>query len=88
MIKQQFTILNKLGLHARAAAKLVECASRFSCEIWLVRDQKKANAKSILNVMMLGANQGSQIEISVNGIDENAALAALATLIEKKFNEE
>jgi phosphocarrier protein len=86
--KCQVVILNKLGLHARAAAKLVTVAAGFACEIRLLRGSREVNAKSIMGVMMLAAAKGTQLEIVAEGEDAPAALAALAALIERRFDEE
>ena len=80
-------IVNKLGLHARASAKLTQLASTFSCEIWLTRNSRRVNAKSIMGVMMLAAGQGSSVLIEAEGADANAALSALQELIANKFGE-
>ena len=82
------TICNKLGLHARAAAKLVQTASSFDCEIKLVKDDKEVNGKSIMGVMMLAANLGTEITITVKGADEEKAMEALVGLFESKFGEQ
>jgi len=80
-------IINKLGLHARAAAKLTQVASGFKCEIWLSRNGRKVNAKSIMGVMMLAAGKGASVTIEAEGDDAVAALAALQKLIADKFEE-
>ena len=80
-------IVNKLGLHARAAAKLTHVASGFAAEIWLSRSGRRVNAKSIMGVMMLAAGKGSQVHIEAEGADADAALAALAKLIADRFGE-
>ena len=80
-------IVNKLGLHARAAAKLTHAASGFQCEIWLSRSGRRVNAKSIMGVMMLAAGQGTSVLIEADGADAEAALAALVKLIADKFGE-
>jgi phosphocarrier protein len=80
-------IVNKLGLHARAAAKLTHVASGFQSEIWLSRSGRRVNAKSIMGVMMLAAGKGSQVHIAAEGADAEAALAALAKLIADRFGE-
>jgi phosphocarrier protein len=80
-------IVNKLGLHARAAAKLTHMASGFHSEIWISRSGRRVNAKSIMGVMMLAAGKGSQVLIEADGSDAGAALAALAKLIADKFGE-
>ncbi len=80
-------IVNKLGLHARAAAKLTHIASGFASEIWLSRSGRRVNAKSIMGVMMLAAGKGSTVRIEADGSDAEAALAALTKLIAEKFGE-
>jgi phosphocarrier protein len=80
-------IINRLGLHARAAAKLTHVASGFQCEIWLSRSGRRVNAKSIMGVMMLAAGKGSTVKIEAEGADADAALAALAKLIADRFGE-
>jgi phosphocarrier protein len=80
-------IINKLGLHARAAAKLTHVASGFQSEIWLSRSGRRVNAKSIMGVMMLAAGKGSAVRIDAEGADADAALKALTTLIADRFGE-
>jgi phosphocarrier protein HPr len=87
MIKSSITISNKLGLHARASAKLTKAASGFASEIHLSRNGRRVNAKSIMGVMMLAAGLGSELEIEADGPDEEAATAAIRALIESKFGE-
>lgn len=87
MIKQVATISNKLGLHARASAKLTKLAGSFSSEVHLSRNSRRVNAKSIMGVMMLAAGLGSEIEIEIEGADEQAAMQAIVTLIDDKFGE-
>lgn len=87
MIRQPITIINKLGLHARAAAKLVATASEFDSKILLARNDREVDAKSIMPVMMLAASQGTEIELIIEGEDENEALDALVTLINDYFGE-
>jgi phosphocarrier protein len=87
MIKSNITINNKLGLHARASAKLTKLAGGFKSDIHLSRNARRVNAKSIMGVMMLAAGLGSEIEIEVDGVDEQQAMAALRELIEAKFGE-
>ncbi len=87
MIKSSITISNKLGLHARASAKLTKLASKFQCEVWLARNGRRVNAKSIMGVMMLAAGLGTEIEIEVEGGDEQPAMDALRSLIDGKFGE-
>lgn len=80
-------ISNKLGMHARASAKLTQLASRFRSEVWLSRNDRKVNAKSIMGVMMLAANQGTTLGIETVGTDEVEAMQALVKLIEDRFGE-
>jgi phosphocarrier protein HPr len=80
-------IINKLGLHARASARLTQLASTFRSEIWLTRNNRRVNAKSIMGVMMLAAGKGSSVLIEANGADADAALKALQELIASKFGE-
>lgn len=87
MIKQDIVIINKLGLHARASSKLTQTASQFAAEIWIERNGRKVNAKSIMGVMMLAAAKGSTVTLEANGEDEVAAIAALDTLINDYFGE-
>lgn len=87
MITKNFTIINKLGLHARAAAKFVALASRFSCQIDVKKDEKAVNGKSIMGIMLLAANQNSVLEITAEGEDEEEALTALEDLIANRFCE-
>jgi phosphocarrier protein HPr len=81
-------IRNKLGLHARAAAKLVEAAARFQARVEVKRDSERVDARSILGLMMLGARAGTQIEVSAEGPDAREALSAILALIEAKFGED
>ncbi len=87
MIKATTTISNKLGLHARASAKLTKLAGSFPCEVWLSKGERRVNAKSIMGVMMLAAGIGSTIEIETSGEREKEAQDALLALIEEKFGE-
>ena len=87
MIKTSILISNKLGLHARASAKLTKLASGFHCEIFMTRNARRVNAKSIMGVMMLAAGMGSEVEIETEGADEQAAMHALLALINDKFGE-
>ena len=87
MIRHPITIINKLGLHARAAAKFVRLASQFSSDIKLVRGSTEINAKSILGVMMLAAAKGTELELLVDGTDEAEAITALEALVNNKFDE-
>jgi phosphocarrier protein len=87
MIKSSITISNKLGLHARASAKLTKLAASFKSEIHLSRNDRRVNAKSIMGVMMLAAGMGSELLIETEGADEQEAMAALRELIDGKFGE-
>ena len=87
MIKTSTNISNKLGLHARASAKLTKLAGCFACEVWIARGERRVNAKSIMGVMMLAAGLGSSVELETNGADEQQAMSALLTLIADKFGE-
>ena len=87
MLQQEAEIINKLGLHARASAKLTQLAGQFQSAIWLTRNGKRVNAKSIMGVMMLAAAKGSKITIETDGADEAAAMTALTALITNYFEE-
>ena len=87
MIKNTATISNKLGLHARASAKLTKLAGSYPCEVWMTKDERRVNAKSIMGVMMLAAGLGAKVEIDVSGEGELEAMDALLTLIDHKFGE-
>ena len=87
MITKTTTIINKLGLHARAAAKLVTLTSQFECDIKLKRNQREVNGKSIMAVMLLAASKGTELEIIADGNDEAAATDAILQLINNKFDE-
>jgi phosphocarrier protein HPr len=87
MIKRAATINNKLGLHARASAKLTKLAGGFAADVHLSRNGRRVNAKSIMGVMMLAAGIGTEIEIETEGADEQAAMDAIVALIDDKFGE-
>jgi phosphocarrier protein HPr len=87
MQQQEVQIINKLGLHARASAKLTQLASSFKCEVMLSRNNRRVNAKSIMGVMMLAAAKGTTIVIETNGEDEAGAMQALVKLINDYFGE-
>lgn len=87
MIKKSVTISNKLGLHARASAKLTKLAGSYPCEVWLSRGDRRVNAKSIMGVMMLAAGIGVTIELETNGEQEAQAMDALVALMNDKFGE-
>jgi len=87
MIKSKVLISNRLGLHARASAKLTKLAGGFQSEIHLTRNGRRVNAKSIMGVMMLAAGMGSEVEVEIDGADEAAAMDALSSLVVGKFGE-
>ena len=87
MARAEVQIVNKLGLHARASAKLTQLAGAFKSEVWLSRSGRRVNAKSIMGVMMLAAGKGASVTIEAEGDDAEAALAALRKLIADKFDE-
>jgi len=87
MLQRDITIINKLGLHARAAAKLVNTASAFGAEVSLSRNGQTVNGKSIMGVMMLAAAKGSMVQLQTDGEDEEAAMQALVTLVDDRFGE-
>lgn len=88
MIKQDFTIVNRLGLHARAAAQLVQTANQFSSEVTLFKEDIEVNGKSIMGILLLAAPQGTQIAVAVDGSDEEQAMKTIAELIEDGFGED
>ena len=87
MIQQDITISNRLGLHARASAKLTKLAGSFPCEVWMTRGSRRVNAKSIMGVMMLAAGIGTEITLETSGEQEQEAMDALLALINDKFGE-
>jgi phosphocarrier protein HPr len=87
MAKISLEIINKLGLHARASTKLTQTASQFKSEVWIEKNGRRVNAKSIMGVMMLAAAKGSIVDIEATGADEDQAIAALQTLINNYFGE-
>ncbi len=87
MLRNDVLIKNRLGLHARASAKLSQLASQYPCEVWLERNGKRINAKSIMGVMMLAASKGSKVTLEANGPDETEAVDALVSLINDRFGE-
>jgi phosphocarrier protein HPr len=87
MLKQEIEIINKLGMHARASTKLTQTAGQYACEIWIERNNRRVNAKSIMGVMMLAASKGSVITLETAGKDEQAAMDALIALINSRFGE-
>lgn len=88
MMTHNITIINKLGLHARAAAKFVNTAASFACDIKVSKDDRMVDGKSIMSVMMLAASKGSELTLHLDGNDEQDALTALETLINNRFDEE
>ncbi len=87
MQKTTLTIVNKLGLHARASAKLTKLAGSYPCEVWITKGDRRMNAKSIMGVMMLAAGLGTTVELETHGDQEQAAMDALVALINDKFGE-
>jgi phosphocarrier protein HPr len=87
MLQSEMLIKNKLGLHARASAKLSQLASQFPCEVWLARNGRRINAKSIMGVMMLAAAKGSTISVETSGEQEQEAMDAIQALIDDLFGE-
>jgi len=87
VIKKSVTISNKLGLHARASAKLTKLAGSFPCEVWLSRGDRRINAKSIMGVMMLAAGLDVTVELETNGLQEEEAMNAIVQLMDDKFGE-
>ena len=87
MIRTTLVISNKLGLHARASAKLTKLASSFQCEVFMTRNGRRVNAKSIMGIMMLAAGVGSEVELETEGQDEQAASDAITALVNDKFGE-
>lgn len=87
MLQREIEIINKLGLHARASAKLTQVAGRFDAEVWLTRNGRRVNAKSIMGVMMLAAAKGSTVVVETDGADEAAALEAITALVADRFGE-
>jgi phosphocarrier protein len=87
MIKTTTTIINKLGLHARASAKLTKLAGSFPCEVWISKGERRVNAKSIMGVMMLAAGIGTDVELETDGAQEQEAMNALLALMADKFGE-
>jgi phosphocarrier protein len=87
MLQQEVEIINRLGLHARASAKLTQVAGQFAAEVWVSRNGRRVNAKSIMGVMMLAAAKGTRITVETSGSDEAPALQAVTALIADKFGE-
>ncbi len=87
MIQQEIEIVNKLGLHARASAKLTQLAGKFKSEVWLTRNSRRVNGKSIMGVMMLAAGKGSKVLLETDGEQEQECFDALVALVNDKFGE-
>ena len=87
MQQREVEVVNKLGLHARASAKLTQLAGTYQCEVWLSRNGRRVNAKSIMGVMMLAAPKGSKLDVETSGPDEEEAMAGIVELIQQKFGE-
>ncbi|HEX7640322.1 MAG TPA: HPr family phosphocarrier protein [Burkholderiaceae bacterium] len=87
MIRTNLVISNKLGLHARASAKLTKLATGFKCEVFMSRNGRRVNAKSIMGIMMLAAGLGAEVELETEGVDEQEAADAIAALVNDKFGE-
>jgi phosphocarrier protein HPr len=88
MLQRELEITNKLGLHARASAKLTQVAARFESGVWITRNGRRVNAKSIMGVMMLAAAKGSLVVVETDGPDEQAAMAAVTALVASRFEED
>jgi phosphocarrier protein HPr len=88
MLQRELEIINKLGLHARASAKLTQVAGRFEADVWLSRNGRRVNAKSIMGVMMLAAAKGTTVTVETEGADEEAAMRAVEALVANRFDEE
>jgi len=87
MLTRETEIINKLGLHARASAKLTQMAGRYKCDVWMAKGPRRINAKSIMGVMMLAAGKGSKVTLETDGADEQEAMDALLALIADCFGE-
>lgn len=87
MIEREIEIINKLGLHARASAKLTQLAAKYKSEVWMTRNTRRVNAKSIMGVMMLAAGKGAKVTLEASGPDEQECFDALEMLIQDKFGE-
>jgi phosphocarrier protein len=87
MIQQEIEIINKLGLHARASAKLTQLAAKYKSDVWMTRNSRRVNAKSIMGVMMLAAGKGAKVTLETEGADEKECFDALLGLIQNKFGE-
>jgi phosphocarrier protein HPr len=87
MINEEIEVVNKLGLHARASAKLTQLGGKYKSDIWMTRNGRRVNGKSIMGVMMLAAGKGTKVAFEVTGIDEQECFDAIATLFSEKFGE-
>ena len=87
MIQQELEIINKLGLHARASAKFTQLAAKFQSVVWLTRNARRVNAKSIMGVMMLAAGKGAKVTLEADGSDEKNCIDALVALVNNRFGE-
>jgi len=87
MLKREMEIVNKLGLHARASAKLTQTAGQFQSEVFIIKGARRVNAKSIMGVMMLAAGKGTKVQLEISGADEAEAMEAVASLIDDMFGE-
>lgn len=87
MIQQEIEIINKLGLHARASAKLTQLAGKFQSAVWFTRNGRRVNGKSIMGVMMLAAGKGAKVTLEIDGTDEDACLKAIVDMVNDKFGE-
>lgn len=87
MIQQEVEIINKLGLHARASAKLTQMAAKYQSEVWMTRNKRRVNAKSIMGVMMLAAGKGARVTLEADGPDETECMDSLLGLIQDRFGE-
>lgn len=87
MIQQEIEIINKLGLHARASAKLTQLAGKFKSAVWFTRNGRRVNGKSIMGVMMLAAGKGAKVTLEIDGEDEDACLKAIIDMVNDKFGE-
>lgn len=88
MLRQDFSIINRLGLHARAAAQLVQTANQFAAEVTIFKEDIEVNGKSIMGILLLAAPKGTQVSIAVDGSDEEQAMKAIAALVEDGFGED
>jgi phosphocarrier protein HPr len=87
-VQVEVTVMNKLGVHARPSASITQVATRFKSEVWLTKNTRRVNAKSIMGVMMLAAAKGAKLQLEINGVDEQEAATALSELFASGFGEE